>query len=104
MATIEKYRNSRFHRRCEFCVYYKHRSIDVGCQIHELYECKCKDKYIRFPNLIRFLCPCFILNKDKCKEDDPLTTLVITNKGFDTQKVQNCVDKMNKYIEEAKIK
>lgn len=104
LCNIIKYRNSRLHRRCEFCVYYKHRSIDAGCQIHELHECKCKDKYIKYPNLIRFLCPYFILNKDKCRKDAPLATLVITDDGFDTQKIQDCTDKMNKYIEEANKK
>ena len=70
LTPTERYRNSRFHRKCEFCVYYSHWCIDAGNQIHELHECRCKEKYIRYPNLIRFLCTGFILNKEKCKEVD----------------------------------
>lgn len=63
---IMKYRNSRLHRRCEFCVYYKHYIRDVGSQLVEFTECEVKNKRIKYPNLIRPLCPCFLLNKDKC--------------------------------------
>lgn len=77
MTPTEKYRNSKFHRKCQFCIYYKYRCFESGCGFHELYECLAKDKYINFPNLIRFLCPLFTLNTKDCKEvDDKVNKLL----------------------------
>lgn len=70
MTVTEKYRNSRLHRKCKFCVYYKHYLRWVGFQLAEFTECNVKNKKIKHPNMIRPLCPCFLLNKEACKEID----------------------------------
>lgn len=77
MTPIEKYRNSRLHRKCNFCVYYKHYLRNIGFQLIEFNECEVKNTRIKHPNMIRLLCPCFLLNKEACSKIDNQ----IINKG-----------------------
>lgn len=77
MTRTEKYRNSLLHRKCEFCVYYKHYIRDVGSQLAEIDKCEVKNKRIKYPNMHRPLCPCFLLNKEACRKIDDQVDMMV---------------------------
>lgn len=70
MTPLEKYCNSRLHRKCIYCAYYHSYARTAVMQTVYFQECMCKKIDIRFPRMHRFFCSCFTLNKKQCAEVD----------------------------------
>lgn len=81
MTRTEKYRNSRLHRTCKFCVYYHHRIRNVGFQIAEFSECDAKNKKIKHPDIVRPFCPCFLLDIEECRKIDERANMTVNPKN-----------------------
>ena len=63
--------------------------------------CVAKDKALKYPELIRPFCPCFKLDEQKCLDDEPLATLIISPDNSEkidevAAKLRDFMDKMDK--------
>ena len=99
MTAIERYRSSRLHRCCNYCAYCK---IHLNkCTMNFYTACVAKDKALKYPELIRPFCPCFKLDEQKCLDDEPLATLIISPDSSEkidevAAKLRGFMDKMDK--------
>lgn len=63
--------------------------------------CEAKDKVLMYPEMIRPFCPCFKLDEQKCLDDEPLATLIISPDSSEkidevAAKLRDFMDKMDK--------
>ena len=97
MGVIERYRSSRLHRKCLYCEHFHVKS--VGIEYKTLYLCNAKDKALEHPEMIRPFCPCFKLNEQKCLEDDPLVSIIITQD--DSEKINEVAAKLQDFVDKG---
>lgn len=100
MGAIERYRSSRLHRCCNYCLYCK---VHLNrCTMNSYTVCEAKDKVLKYTEMIRPLCPCFKLNEEECLKAEPLFTLIITQDNSEkinevAAKLQDLIDKGSPY-------
>lgn len=61
--------------------------------------CEAKDKVLKYPEMIRPFCPCFKLNEQKCLEDDPLVSIIITQD--DSEKINEVAAKLQDFVDKG---
>lgn len=61
--------------------------------------CEAKDKVLKYPEIIRPFCPCFKLNEQKCLEDDPLVSIIITQD--DSEKINEVAVKLQDFVDKG---
>lgn len=61
--------------------------------------CEAKDKVLKYPEMIRPFCPCFKLNEQKCLEDDPLVSIIITQDN--SEKINEVAAKLQDFVDKG---
>lgn len=77
ISVTKRWRNMKLNRKCKFCIFINHISINNITKKYHEYECLYKDKKV-IPDIPRPFCNCFRINKKLCEEIDKVFYLGLT--------------------------